>query len=82
MKRKKLLKTLGELLDRDGRKQRKHRDELEALLTKLKTKEVELEEKLLLEKDERKQMRLGRELEIVKAQHAKGAETLKGLDES
>lgn len=82
MKRKRLLKTLSALLDREGRKQREHRDELETLLTKLQKKEVELEKRMLLEKDERKKMRLSKELEIVKAQHAKGVETLQGLDES
>jgi len=82
MKRKRLLKTLSALLDREGRKQREHRDELETLLTKLKKKEVELEEKMLLEKSERKKMRLGKEIEIVKAQHAKGVEALQGIEES
>ena len=52
------------------------------LLAKLKEKEVNLEEKIAQEKDERKQKRLSRELEIAKAQYAKGMETLQGLDES
>jgi len=82
MKRKKLLKTLAELLDREGRRQRQHRDELETLLTKLKKKQVGLEEKMLAERDGRKKERLGKELEIVKAQHAKGVDTLQGLEES
>ena len=64
MKRKKLLKTLAALLDKEGRKQRKHRDGLEALLAKLKGKEIELEQKLRAEKDGRKQQRLSTELEI------------------
>ncbi len=82
MKRKKLLKTLAALLDKEGRKQRKHRDGLEALLAKLKGKEIELEQKLRAEKDGRKQQRLSTELEIVRAQRTKGIETLQGLDES
>ncbi len=81
MKRKKLLNTLAKLLDMDGRKQRKHRDELKALLKKLKAKKSELEKKMLLEKDERKSKRLGKELEIIKAQREKGLKALQELIE-
>ena len=80
MKRKRLLKTLAEFLDGEGRKQRKHREELATLLKKLRKKEVELEEKMALEKDGHRRQRLGKELEIVKAQHAKGVKTMEGLD--
>ncbi len=79
MKRKKLLKTLAAFLNGEGRQERQHRDDLETLLAKLKKKEVELEERLRAEKNARKKERLGKELEIVKAQHAKGAETLQEL---
>lgn len=79
MKRKKLLKTLGDLLDMEGRKQRKHRDELKVLLKKLRKKEVELKAKMQLEKNERKQTRLEKEIEIIKAQRTKGVMTLRGL---
>jgi len=79
MKRKKLLKTLANFLDMDGRKQRKHSDELKALLKKLREKKVELEEKMLLEKDERKRKRLGKELEIINAQRLKGLKALQDL---
>ena len=82
MKRKRLLKTLAELLDREGRKQRKHHDELKTLLEKLKKKQVELEEEMLLGKDERKHKRVSKELQVVKAQHAKGVKALQGLEES
>ena len=80
MKRKRLLKKLSELLDSKGRKQRKHRDELETLLKKLKRKEIELKERMRLEKDARKQKRQGKELKIVKAQYAKGGKTLQALE--
>ena len=80
MKRKKLLKTLADLLGGEGGK-KKHHDDLEVLLAKLKEKEVELEEKRAKAKDERKQKRLSRELDIVKAQYAKGLKILQGLDE-
>lgn len=82
MKRKKLLKALANLLDMEGRKKRKHSAELKELLEKLEVKEVQLEEKVLTEKDKRKQKRLRSELEIVKAQHAKGVETLLKLETS
>jgi hypothetical protein len=80
MKRKKLLRKLADILGTEGRKQRKHSDELKALLRKLKKKEVELEIEMRREKDERKQKRLGKELEIVKAQRAKGVKTLKEIE--
>ena len=79
MKRKKLLKTLAKVLDMEGRDQRKHRDELKALLKKLKLEKVELEEKMVLEKDERKRKRLGKELEIINAQRLKGLKALQDL---
>ena len=79
MKRKKLLKMLAKVLDMEGRDQRKHRDELKALLKKLKLKKVELEEKMVLEKDERKRKRLGKELEIINAQRLKGLKALQDL---
>ena len=79
MKRKKLLKTLGDLLDLEGGKQRKHRDELKVQMKKLRKKEVELKAKMQLEKNERKQKRLEKELEIIKAQRTKGVMTLRGL---
>ena len=79
MKRKKLLKTLARVLYMEGRDQRKHRDELKALLKKLKLKKVELEEKMVLEKDERKRKRLGKELEIINAQRLKGLKALQDL---
>ena len=82
MKRKKLLQKLGDFLDSDGRKQRKHRDELKVLLKKLRQKEVELKEKMRVEKDERRLKRLGKEREIIKAQRTKGLKALKALKDS
>ena len=82
MKRKKLLKALGELLDVEGRKRRRHQAELRALLKELEKKEAQLEKKVLREKDERKKKRLAKELAIVKAQYAKGVETMQTLEAS
>lgn len=81
MKRKKLLKMLARVLDMKGRKQRKHCDELELLIEKLAKKKSELEQKMLLETNERKLIRLGKELEIIQAQRTKGLLALKNLSE-
>ncbi len=80
MKRKKLLKTLADLLDAEGRKKRRHSAELKELLDKLERKEALLEEKMLSETDKLRQRRLRIELDVVKAQHAKGVETLLDLE--
>lgn len=80
MKRKKLLNKLAEFLDMKGRKQRKHSDELSALMIKLKKKEVDLENMLLVEKQGHKRKRLNKELDIVRAQYAKGKNTLQELE--
>ena len=82
MKRKKLLKSLAGLLDGEARKKRRHQAELRELLDKLKDKETQLQEKLRTEKNQHKQEHLGKQLEIVRAQHAKGMEALQDLDTS
>lgn len=82
MKRKKLLNKLAGFLDMEEHKQRKHRDELKVLLKKLKKKKVELEDKMKSEADNRKRKRLGKELEIIKAQREKGLRALRDLMES
>ncbi len=82
MKRKKLLKVLADLLDTEGRRKRRHSIELRELLEKLAGKEAQLEEKMLSEKDKRKQKRLRSDLAIVKAQYAKGVESLQKLETS
>ena len=82
MKRKKLLKALSELLDGKAREQRRHRTELEALLSKLQKKLVELQEELTTEKNDQKKKRLRKALQVVKAQHDKGAQALQGLEAS
>ena len=80
MKRKKLLNKLAEFLDMKGRKQRKHYYDLEVLLRKLTEKKADLEKEILLEKDGHKRKRLGKELEIVRAQYAKGEQALRDLE--
>ena len=79
MKRKKLLNKLAEFLDMKGRKQRKHRDDLEELLVKLTEKKAGLEKEMLREKDGHKCKRLGKELDIIRAQYAKGEQALRDI---
>lgn len=80
MKKSKLLKTLTEFFEKEERKKRKHHAELEKLLKKLQDKESRLEDELQKEKSEKKRKRLSEELQIVKAQHAKGTKTLLELE--
>lgn len=80
MKTKKLMQALGDLLDRKKSKQRKHLDELKTLLAKLEKRQTKLAEKISLEKDSHKLERLSKELEVLKAQQAKGLKTLRKLE--
>ena len=82
MKRKKLLETLTDLLGKEERRKRRHRAELKKLLKKLKEKEAQLEDKMLMEQGRQKRKRLSKELEIVKAQYAKGLKPLQSLETS
>ena len=82
MKRKKLLETLTDLLGKEARRRGRHHAELEKLLKKLSEKEAQLETKMSLERDEHKRKRLHKQLEIVRAQHAKGFKTLQSLERS
>ena len=70
---------LAKVLNMEGHKQRRHHEELEILLEKLEKKKSELEQKMLVETNERKLTRLGKELEIVKAQHIKGMLAIQDL---
>ena len=80
MKRKKLLKMLTDLMGKKGRKKRRHRAELEDLLDKLQEKELRLDQRINAEKDKQKRKRLVKELEVVKAQRAKGMKVLQDLE--
>ncbi len=82
MKRKKLLKTLAGLLDEEARRKRRHQAELRELLDKLQDKETQLQANLRTETSQHRQEHLGKQLEIVRAQHAKGLEALQDLDKS
>lgn len=75
------MKRIAGWLDREGQKQRDHKDELEVLLEKLSKKEAGLEQKLSKEKNKNKQKRLSTELAIVRAQRGKGEQVLANLSE-
>jgi hypothetical protein len=82
MKRRKLLETLSRMMGKEKKGKLKHHDELKKLLKQIKEKEIQLEQKMLKEKDKRKRKHLQRELDIVRAQYAKGLEKLGSLDVS
>ena len=82
MKRKKLLEALKGVMRKEERKKGRHQAELKKLLKKLKEKQAQLEEKLLMEQGSQKRKHLNKELEIVKAQYAKGLQTLHTLETS
>lgn len=79
--KKKLLEALAGWLDKEGQKQRDHREELEELLEKLKKKETNLEQKLEKEKNKGKHKQLSDALSIVRLQYAKGVKVLEGLQQ-
>ncbi|MCB1851262.1 MAG: hypothetical protein KDI83_10885 [Gammaproteobacteria bacterium] len=82
MKSKKLLEKIANWLDEEQAKKRDHREELEALLQKLKQKEAKLEEKLQQETNQRKHEQLSLNLNIVRLQQEKGNKILQELQES
>ncbi len=67
-------------MDGEARRKRRHEAELRELLDKLKEKKTQLHEKQLREKNKHKQEHLSKQLEIVRAQHAKGMEALQDLE--
>ncbi len=77
MKRKKLLKKLGDFLDSDKREACKRQGKLKEILKKLRDKERQLAQKLEDEQDEKKKKRLQKELDIVHAQRIKGISVYK-----
>lgn len=82
MKRKKLLKRLGQFFDLDQRNQREQLQKLKKLLKKLREKEQKLRDQFERESDEIRRKRLGSELAIVHAQRIKGIEQMKRLKPS
>lgn len=79
MKRKKLLRKIKAFLSSDRRAQVAKVDSLEKILKKLEKKKVALRDKLDGEKEEAQRRELLRKLEVVDAQHKKGAKLAKKL---
>ncbi len=77
MKTRKLLDKLMAYLDGDARKRQKERDEIKAVLKKLKRREKKLKGQLDDEKNSAKRKALQKEIDIVHAQRKKGVRLLK-----
>ncbi|MES9855282.1 MAG: hypothetical protein ABW166_01575 [Sedimenticola sp.] len=79
MKRKKLLKKLADYLSLDQRQLYKRREKLKDILKQLREKERKLQKEYEHEEDETRLKRLGKELDIIRAQRIKGIHTVKEL---
>ncbi len=77
MGRKKLLRKLAEFFDLDERARIKRQQELTDLLSRLKSKEVELKQALEQETDAQSQAELKQKIELVHSQRKKGLDLLK-----
>lgn len=77
MKTRKLLDKLMAYLDGDARKRKKERDEIKAVLKKLKRREKKLKNQLGDLKDDAERAALQKEIDIVHAQRKKGVRLLK-----
>jgi predicted metal-dependent enzyme (double-stranded beta helix superfamily) len=82
VKRKKLLETIGDLLDQKKSRKLKRLDELKTLLAKLAAKKVTLKKRVALEKNKQKRERISKKLGAVTAQLAKGSKHLRHLERS
>ncbi len=80
MKLKKQIRKLQDLLNVEAREKLKHRDDLRALLKKMKKKEKSLTERAESEADQEKRDRLVKEIDMLHAQRKKGVMALKELD--
>ncbi|MDX1593562.1 MAG: hypothetical protein R3298_04885 [Gammaproteobacteria bacterium] len=77
MKTRKLLDKLMTYLDSDARQRKQERDEIKAVLKKLKRREKKLRNRLEEEDDDDKRRALEKEVDIVYAQRKKGVRLLK-----
>jgi len=76
----KLLKKMGDILNTETEKKKKYRKKLKNLIEDLRDKEKQLEKKLASTRDERKQNRLQKELDIVRVELSKGTEALENAE--
>jgi hypothetical protein len=77
---KKLLKKLAEFFDMDARHRQKRKDELNELLSRLKSKEEELKTERELETDEKQMRDLDKKIDLVHSQRKKGISVLKEIN--
>lgn len=77
MKTRKLLERLVSYLDADARQRKKERDDIKAVLKKLKRREKKLKKQLEELEDEQKRGALQGEIDILHAQRKKGVKLLK-----
>lgn len=77
MKTRKLLARLMDYLDGDARQRRRERDDLLAVLDKLKRREKKLKRQLDDERDAERHATLQQEIDIIHAQRKKGVRLLK-----
>jgi Mg2+ and Co2+ transporter CorA len=75
----KLLDKMRGLLKLDRQRLKKKRDEVHALLKKLKKQQRDLEDKLKKEKDADKKKRIRQNLKVIYAQRKKGVKLYKSL---
>ena len=76
---KSLLKKLSGFFDMDEKARVKKRAELKDLLSRLKSKEAELQQKLEIEKDPERSNELAKKIDLVHSQRKKGVEMLQQL---
>lgn len=79
MKTSKLIKHLSELLSEKTRNRKKQCKQLRLLLTKLRVRQKELEEKFLQSTDAEKSGRIQRDLKIIRRQREKALKLLREL---
>ncbi len=79
MNSQELLNKLGDLLDMDKKKRKKHADELKALLKLLKSEEKKMLEKCQQETRKSKKKMINREVAVLHAKRKKGLKALKKL---
>jgi hypothetical protein len=77
---KKLLKKLADFFDLDARARQKRKDELNELLSRLKSKEEELKTERDLETDEEQIRHLDKKIDLVHSQRKKGISMLKEIN--
>lgn len=77
MKTKKLLKKVARYLDLSDHNQAVTRSEMKMIFKKLKKKEGDIRDKIVMEENDLKRKRFQREVDIIHAQRSKGLQVYK-----